>query len=313
MTYGQDYGQPDQYPQQGPRQQWPQEQWPPQYQQPWAGPQGQPGQLWRPQPYDSGAHKRRLGQPREPYPPQGQPWPQQDYQPSQGPPPGWQPGYGQQPPWGPQYGYQPPQPQQRKPWIARNKVLTGVIAVGCLVTVSLVAKAAVSGTGKPAANTAAVMSSQAASRSPSAAAPDCATRARNWVNGGQLTTLGNDVSSFGTAAQALAGDMGNGADTAADTAALESAAATVESDAQAVEAYPGPSCIPGLRGDITAGARYYSAAAIDMTNALSQMSAGNMTVATADVDSTNAEMDKGNAKIAAATAAVKNFSASQGA
>jgi hypothetical protein len=39
--HGQDYGQPDQYPQQGSGQQGPREQWPPQYQQPASWPPGQ--------------------------------------------------------------------------------------------------------------------------------------------------------------------------------------------------------------------------------------------------------------------------------
>ena len=80
-----------------------------------------------------------------------------------------------------------------------------------------------------------------------------------------------------------------------------------------MEADPGPSCIPGLSGNVTAAAKDYSASAIDMTNALNELSAENMTVATADVESANAEMDKGNTKIAAATTAVNNFSDSQGA
>jgi Domain of unknown function (DUF4352) len=126
MSNGWDFGQPDQYPQQGWGRQWPQEQRGPQDQQPRPAPQGEP---WQPGQYDPRQHQRRMGYqqsepprrqqgygqpPFQPAPkptyrvpqgrgyqhstPQGQPWPQPGYQPPQGPP-GWQqPGYGQQPP-----------------------------------------------------------------------------------------------------------------------------------------------------------------------------------------------------------------------
>jgi len=307
VTDGQGYGPQDQpqQPRYNPRY----------YGQPPQGPQGQPppqDQPWQPQPYGPPAHQQGFG--GQQYGPQGQSWfqpgaSQPPYQGHQPPQP--HPGFAVPPPYAPG-GYQPPAQRPRKSWPARHKVLTGLIAIVCLGIISVAAKAAVSGTGKPAADIAAATTSPQSS--PSAVAqPDCATQARNWVNSGQLTSFGSDVGSFGTAVQALASDMENGADTSSDTAAVESAAATIESGAQAVEANPGPACIPGVRGNVTAAAEDYSASAIDMTNALSELSAGNTAVATADVDSANAEMGKGNAKIAAATTAVKNFSASQGA
>ena len=110
MTYGQDYGQPDQYPQPGAAQQWPQEQRPPQRRQPGTGQQGDQGGSWQPEQYYPGAHRHRLGQQQQPpHPPRDQPWAQSGYQTPQGPP-GWQQsGYGQQYPQG--------QPQQQPgPW-----------------------------------------------------------------------------------------------------------------------------------------------------------------------------------------------------
>lgn len=108
---------------------------------------------WGPGQYDPRQHQQRLGQPPPQDPPQGQPWPQQGYQPPQGPP-GWQqPGYGQPPPWGPLPGYQPPQPPPRKPWVARHKVLTGLIAFGCLIVIGVAANAG-SSSSSSAANTA---------------------------------------------------------------------------------------------------------------------------------------------------------------
>jgi len=77
-----------------------------------------------------------------------------------------------------------------------------------------------------------------------------------------------------------------------------------------MEADPAPSCIPGLRGNVNAAAKDYSTAAIDMTNALNQISAGNMDVATADVDDASTAMGNGNTKIAAATTDVNNYAGS---
>jgi hypothetical protein len=184
MTYGQDYGQADQYPQQGPGRPRPQEQWPPQYQQPQSGSQGQQGQPWRPQSYDSGAYKRRLGQPREPYPPQGQqgsqpgysqqPYPGQPQYPPHGPP-GWQqPGYGQQQPWGPQPGYQPPQQPPRKPWVARHKVLSGLIAVGAIAIIAVAASSSNKPSTPAADSTTAASSPASPAEAPSSAAASSA-------------------------------------------------------------------------------------------------------------------------------------------
>jgi hypothetical protein len=87
MTNGQGWGQPGQYP--------------------------QDGQPWELQPYNSGAHQRRIGVGQNA--PQGQPAPQwgpglPPFPGQQAPPvpQGWQPGYGQQP----YSGQQPPYPLQ---------------------------------------------------------------------------------------------------------------------------------------------------------------------------------------------------------
>jgi hypothetical protein len=180
MTDRQDYDQPPWDPQQGYGQQYPQ------------------GQPWQPQQYDPGAHQRRMGgqqygpqgqppQVQPPFPPQGQPWPQPGYQPPQGPP-GWQqPGYGQQgygqPPFTPpQPGYQPGPQRPRKSWPARHKVLTGLIAFGCVIVIGVAANAAgSSSSSSSAASTAAqapAPSSTAASAAPSSAAPTTAPAAQ---------------------------------------------------------------------------------------------------------------------------------------
>jgi hypothetical protein len=303
MTYPEDYDRRPQYGQQGYGQQFPQVE-PQQQDDPFARQQrigteqqGTASQLYpqQAQSWEPPQHSQQ---------PYGQPWPPQDQQfPPQAPP--WQ-----------QQAYMPPQPRpKRKSWPARHKVLTGLIAFGAIVVIGTVASAS-NKPSTPTANAAAASSSASPSAAPSsasaAAQPDCATQAKNWVANGQLTTFGSDVGSFGTAIQALASDMQGTGATASDTATVQSAAATIESDAQAVEANPAPSCIPGLRGNITAAAKDYSTSAIDMTNALNQISAGDMAVATDEVGSANTAMGKGNAKISAATTDVTNYSDSQG-
>jgi hypothetical protein len=115
MSNGQDFGWPNQYQQQGSGQQDPREQWPPQYGHPGSGQRGQGGP-WQPQAYDPGQHQQRLGQPpQQPYPPQGQQWPQPGYN---QPYPGQlqyapQPGYPPQP-YAPQPGYGPAAPPRKK-------------------------------------------------------------------------------------------------------------------------------------------------------------------------------------------------------
>jgi hypothetical protein len=302
MTDRQDYGEPWP-PQQGYGQQYPQD-------------------PWQPQPYDPAAHRQRIGP--EQYAPQHRPWPQETPQ-SPGPPgdfrpygqPYEQPGYGQ-PPRETQPGPQHAQPR-RKTWPARHKVLTGFIALGSLVAIGGIARAATGTPPKPAANVAAATTAASAPpASPSAAAaPDCATQVQDWgsgTGGQQVSTLGTDVGTLGTTAQTLAADIeAQGTAPASDIAAVQSAAASVQADAQTVEDDPGPACLPGLTSNLTAGAHDYQVAAIDATNGLNQMSAGNYDTATADFDASNTEMTNGTAKIAAATSAVQSLGSGQGA
>lgn len=279
-------------------------------------PQAYSGQ-WQPQVYDPAAYSRRMeARPRDASW-QQVPYPEQDYG-SQYPPPDqpWQaPGTLPQSGHGEQHSYLPPQPARRKSWTARHKVLTSLISVAGLIVVADVAGAVGSpGTKKPVASTAAVAApaSSVAAASISAAAPDCSTQAKTWVNGSNLTTFGSDIGAFGSALQTLAGDLTGDAAPAGDMAAIQSAAATIQSDAQALEADPGPPCVPDMRADLNAVARDYSTAAIDATNALNQLSAGNVDAATADMESCNTAMNKGNVKMAAATAAVEKYNNSQG-
>src|SRR5579863_5828232 len=104
----------------------------------WQPQQGDAEQNWRDQPwqenrYDTGTHRQRISAPRlPPSPPEGtnwfQPGSRQQYPPPDPP---------SQPPYGPPGG-----PQDRKPWAARHKVLTGFLALCGLVFIIGAAAAA---------------------------------------------------------------------------------------------------------------------------------------------------------------------------
>jgi TM2 domain-containing membrane protein YozV len=133
MTYGQDYGQPGQYPQQSNGQPWPQDQpWQPQYdprvheQRIGAGQHGPQGQTWPPQApqwqqpqYDPRLHQQMQGQY---HPGQVQPYQQASPAPQQ---------YGQ--PYPPQRPYGQP-PVQVAPKSTGLAVLLGLLipGVGCM-------------------------------------------------------------------------------------------------------------------------------------------------------------------------------------
>lgn len=143
----------------------------------------------------------------------------------------------------------------------------------------------------------------------------CATQVTDWAatgGGATLPTFASDASAFAQALETLASDMTATGATATDTSDVQSAAASMQSDAQALEASPGPSCVPGLAANVSAAARYYSTAAIDADNAIGQLSAGAMTAAADDMVSANTAITKANAKLAAANNAVKAFTAGNG-
>ena len=102
------------------------------------GPRHREGQPWQAGQDHPTAHLPRTDEPRPPYPSPGTPQPGYWEQPGYAP----RPGYGQ--------GYPPPRlpggapggPERPKPWAARHKVLTGVLAFCGLVFVVGVAAAA---------------------------------------------------------------------------------------------------------------------------------------------------------------------------
>ena len=119
----------------------------------WQPQQTNSEQNWQDQPrqgnrYDTGTHRQRISALRPPpRPPEGTNW----FQPGSGqqyPPPG----PPSQPPYGPPGG-----PRDRKPWAARHKVLTGLLA--CCGLVFIIGVAAAAGSSSSSSRSAAAASS----------------------------------------------------------------------------------------------------------------------------------------------------------
>ena len=252
-------------------------------------PQGRP---WQPPRYDRDAHLERLGYYRQHGAPSWEPAAAPS-QPSYGPLPQLlQPGPG------------PRQAPVGKSWVARHKVFTTVAAAGAMICIACVASAAESAT--PAAGSAAT---------PAAAPASCAAQVRAWVNGGavqRIGSLGGDLGSFATAAQAFTADLGGGGASAGDVSGIRSAAAAMHADAQGVEARQAPACVPGLRVNLSAAAGDYSKAAADAGHGMTQYTAGDMNSAASDIGAAGSALERANARLALATAAVSRYGASQG-
>jgi len=116
----------------------------------WQPPRGNSEQNGQDQPpqrnqYDTGSHRQRISAAQPPpYPPEGTNW--------------FQPGSGQQGP-PPDPPYRPPGgPQDRKPWAARHKVVTGFLAFCGLVAIIGIAAAAGSSSSSSSGSAAATIS-----------------------------------------------------------------------------------------------------------------------------------------------------------
>lgn len=216
--------------------------------------------------------------------------------------------------WPQQQAYAPgPQPQpHRAPQRRRNRTALGaLIGAGALVGIIVAIGAA---TAHKAPSTANVAAASTASDSASAVAtsspPDCQSRIISWRgNGGlsQLETIDTDMGSVSSAATALGADLSAGADSAEDEASLQTAAASLQSDAQTAQANLPPPCVPHMRADYGAALNDASKAALDCQDAVSELGSANYSVAVDDVDAADAAMTASGSKFQAATADVQAF------
>lgn len=229
-------------------------------------------------------------QPQGPYQPQG--WPQQhSYTP----------------------GVQPPaHGALRRP--GRRKARGALIGLGTLIGIIVVIAAATAHNSPSAGNVAATSTTSAVPSAVPASAsspPDCTSQVVSWRdNGGlsQLDAIVTDMGNVSSAATTLGADLSAGEDPSQDEASLQTAAASLQSDAQTAQANLPSSCVPHMRTDYGAALNDASKAALDCQDAVSELGSGNYAVATDDVSAANAAMTASGKKFQAATADVKAFS-----
>ena len=174
---------------------------------------------------------------------------------------------------------------------------------GATATAKASAKAGITAGAKPSAS-----SSTAAKPE---ASQDCLAQARAWLNGGstqQLAALEDGFGALDAAGHAFVAAAAAGAAPAGDITAVQTAAGAVRSDAEAIEANPGPACVPGLRPNLMSGAADYSQVATDATSAMDQYEAGQVSAAVADVEAARPLIAQGSAMISAASRAAGNLS-----
>ena len=99
-----------------------------------------------------------------------------------------------------------------------------------------------------------------------------------------------------------------GAASAGEISAVQTTAGAVLSDAAAIEASPGPACVPGLRANLRSGAADNSEVATDADSGMDQYEAGQVSTAVADVEAARPLVAEGSAGISAAAKAAGNFS-----
>ena len=174
---------------------------------------------------------------------------------------------------------------------------------GATATATASAKAGITAGAKPSAS-----SSTAAKPE---ASQDCLAQTRAWLNGGstqQLAALEGGFGALDSAGHAFVAAASAGAAPAGDISAVQTAADALRSDAEAIEANPGPACVPGLRANLISGAADYSQVAIDANSGMGQYEAGQVSAAVADVEAARPLIAEGNASISAGSRAAGNFS-----
>ena len=157
--------------------------------------------------------------------------------------------------------------------------------------------------------------SRSASSVPAApASPSCASQAVAWRDGGgksEVDAVASDLGAIQKAGNAVGGAMSAGLDMSGPESNLQSAAASLQSDAQAAEADPPPSCINGMRANYMQAMTNYGKAAADYQNGVSELSSSSDSVALGDIKAGNAATTKGTKKLVAATGALQAFEQGQ--
>lgn len=166
-----------------------------------------------------------------------------------------------------------------------------------------------------AAPTAVPPTSAAPAVASSTAAPsqDCQTQLSAWRGSGapQLQSVADDLTKVGNDGVSLAAALQSGNETAAESA-LQTNAATMQSDIQAVQSNLPPSCVPGLRADVSAAMTNLNTEAIDQGQAATAAANGNYDLADGNVQAGNTAMSAGIAKLKVANDDMTAFSNGSG-
>jgi hypothetical protein len=173
------------------------------------------------------------------------------------------------------------------------KPITLVIAA-----ISLAGCASTSGGDPEAASSSAALTS-----SPAASASSCASQANAWRAAGGQTAVDNLTGSLAavrSAALSMTEAADGNEDMSASEAALQSAAATLQSGTQGAQGDLPPSCIPEFRADLSTSLAAYGTAAQDWQNTVNEINSGSDEVALGDLAAGLKAAGTGNAKLDAA-------------
>jgi hypothetical protein len=177
-------------------------------------------------------------------------------------------------------------------------------------TVKPGAKASAKAGAKPSVKAGAKPSAKTSTAAKPEASQDCFAQARAWLHEGstqRLTALEDSFGALDAAGHAFVAAASAGTASAGDISAVQTSAGALQSAAQAIEANPGPACVPGLRANLMSGATDYSEVATDADSGMDQYEAGQVSAAVADVEAARPLVAEGSAAISAASKAAGNL------
>jgi hypothetical protein len=207
-----------------------------------------------------------------------------------------------------------PEPQPQVPRARRRprnrKTRNALIGIGSIVAIIVAVSVATTRNSSSTGNTAARSSLSAAPSTVATASPsDCASQAISWRDNGslsQLEAVSTDMGHVQSAASALGTDLSAGTNASRDETSLQTAAASLQSDAETAQANPPPSCVPHLRTDVSAALDSASKAALNCETAISELGSANYNVAVSDIEAATAAIATSGEKFQDATSDVQH-------
>jgi hypothetical protein len=142
-------------------------------------------------------------------------------------------------------------------------------------------------------------SPQAVSAS-SSGPPSCKTQIASWRSGGgraDISAVFGDDSKLISAAKLMLKAIDDGTGLSNAESAMQTSAANLQADAQAAEADPPPSCVPGLSADWRAGMTDYAKASLKYQDGVDELSDDQGTTSVADLSAGNTSANQGQARL----------------